>query len=189
MAEFIIAETITGATEGGLADNPNDKGGFTYAGIASHFWPNFPGWALIRDTVSKCGGDFHRANLLLKANPQMKQYIHDFYKANFWEVNALGSLSDQQLANNAYDCGVNCGTGIAAIFLQEAYNFIKPGSLHVDGKIGAMTVAAVNSGHAEIIFNEYNALRKQRYLNIIAKNPSQAQFKRSWLGRLLAYQK
>lgn len=190
MANFKIAEAITGATEGGLANNPNDHGGFTYAGIAEAFWPGWIGWAIVKDTLAKCNNDFHLANKALKANVILQKYVSQFYEKNFWDINLLTLLNDQQLANNAYDCGVNSGTGIAATFLQEAYNFSYPAKpLNIDGDIGELTITAINNGDAGKIFNELNALRKQRYLNIIAKKPSQAQFKKSWLGRLLIYKK
>lgn len=44
MADFKIAFDITNKTEAGYANNPDDSGGETYAGISRNNWPYWEGW-------------------------------------------------------------------------------------------------------------------------------------------------
>lgn len=178
MADFEIAYKRTGRIEGGLSNDPDDHGGLTYAGIAYNFWPKWEGWARIKEVMS--GKTLSQANVILKNDSQVQQAIDRFYKENFWDINLLDEINDQQLANNVYDCGVNEGTGRSAKLLQQA------AGVAVDGKVGSKTIAAVNGGSASGIYNKMNALRLQEYLKL-AQNPGQAKFLSSWKSRLTPY--
>lgn len=191
MAKFEIAERITGGNEGGYANNPADKGGETYAGIARNFWPNWSGWKYI----DKYKADYAKLNKPMQEKYSLAHWINSsakvtsepvapivsaFYKTNFWDVNKLDQIDDQQVANTVYDFGVNSGTGRAAKYLQEAVGVTQ------DGKIGPQTIAAVNRLDAEITHDKIN-IRREEFYRSLAKG-SQAQFLRSWLSRLKPYQ-
>ena len=184
MANFIQAFNITMGNEGGYANNPNDSGGETYAGVARNYWPQWSGWPLVDQIVAQ-----HPANLnaALRANSSLQASVQAFYQQNFWNVVSLGTLNSQQVANQLFDTAVNMGTGIAALFLQEAINALKPGTVTVDRQVGPLTIAAANAANPETLYNQIIALRKQRYLGIIAANPSQAQFENSWMSRLTPF--
>lgn len=191
MAKFEIAESITGRNEGGYANNPADTGGETYAGIARNYWPNWQGWKII-DNIKfdlRVNGVVTATNInkAAKANAFLTNLISQFYKQNFWDVNKLDQIKDQQLANTVYDFGVNSGTGRAAKFLQDTYNEWKGiRVLSVDGMIGPMTLEYINaSKHPELIYGLYNKKREAFYRSI-AKG-SQVQFLKSWLSRLKPY--
>lgn len=179
MANFEIAQAITMKTEAGYANNPNDNGGETFAGIARKFWPNWNGWQYIDRHKAIHGLNF--INSLL-SDVTMQRCINEFYKANFWDINKLDLITDQQIANSVYDMGVNAGTGTVAKMLQRAANVV------VDGNIGSGTLADVNSGNAEFIYNSINSQRES-YYNQLATKPNQAQFLKSWLSRIKPYQK
>ena len=178
MANFTDAFKITMHIEGGYANNPNDPGGETFMGIARKDNPNWSGWATI-DAIKNT----HPANLnkALEADAVLLQEIMAFYKANYWDVNETGLINNQQVANQVFDTAVNCGTGTAAKFLQEA------AGVKVDGQVGSITIGAVNSANAEDLYNKFIAYRKQYYLDIISRKPSMAEFKNSWLSRLWPY--
>lgn len=184
MANFINAFQITMGNEGGYANNPNDSGGETYAGVARNYWPKWSGWPIVDSIVAQKPANLNTA---LKANASLQTAVQSFYKANFWDVLSLDSLNSQQTANQLFDTGVNMGTGIAGRFLQQAINAVIPGKVTVDGVVGPLTIAAANAENTQALYNQIIGLRKQRYLNIIAANPSQAQFERSWMSRLTPY--
>lgn len=181
MAQFLQAFQITMGNEGGYSNNPNDHGGETYAGIARNYWPNWAGWSVVEATKTQSPSNLDAA---LHANSNLQADVEAFYKANFWDVISLDSITSQQIANQLFDTAVNMGTGIAARFLQEGVNNLKPGTLAVDGAVGPHTVAAANAASAEALYNQIIQLRKDRYLQIIAANPSQAQFEHSWFSRI-----
>jgi lysozyme family protein len=178
MANFSDAYALTMKFEGGYSNNHADRGGETYKGISRNNNPHWAGWAVI-DQIKNT----HPANLnkTLEADATLTQQIIEFYKINYWNVNQTGLINDQQIADQVFDTAVNSGTGTAAKFLQEA------AGVTVDRNVGVNTLNAVNNANAEELYNKFIGYRKQYYLAIIAKDPSQAQFKESWLSRLLPY--
>lgn len=190
MANFDIAEGITGRNEGGYANNPSDTGGETYAGIARNHWPKWEGWKIIDAIKSKLKYSntltASNINKEAKGHSKLHDLISQFYKQNFWDVLKLDLVNDQQLANSVYDFGVNSGTGRSAKFLQQAINNVCGVGLAVDGKIGNKTITEVNKHDAKSIYSVYNKLREEFYRSI-AKG-SQSQFLKSWLSRLKPYQ-
>lgn len=180
MANYQIAEGITGRNEGGYANDPADNGGETYAGIARKFWPKWAGWNIIDKIKAEQGKTAKIINLYAKADTTLHNLITKFYKNNFWDVNKLDLFEDQQLANSVYDFGVNAGTKKAAKVLQEVLE------ISADGIIGTMTLKAVNSGDPSDILETYNLARELFYRKL-ASNPTQAKFLTSWLRRLKPY--
>ncbi len=198
MALFVpVLKTIL-KNEGGYAHDPKDSGGETWQGIARNINPGWEGWKII-DEIKKNNPVFAKAAIsgrpanldkLLFKNTVLPGLVYDLYKINYWDVNNLDHLRDQQLAENVADCGVNCGTRTAAKMLQRAYNIAhapnKPALLD-DGDIGPKTIAAINSDSAVFIYTAYNQLRKYYYDQIIARKPSQIKFKKSWYSRIVDY--
>jgi lysozyme family protein len=179
MADFKIAEAITGFNEGGYANNKADTGGETMYGIARNYWGKWKGWAIIDDVKRKYGITATIINKHAKADENLHDLVSDFYKNNFWDVNKLDRFEDQQIANTVYDFGVNSGTGRSAKFLQEILSVI------VDGKIGNQTISAVNSGNKKAVHEAFNCKRNAFYNSIAVGN--QKQFLKSWLSRVKKY--
>jgi lysozyme family protein len=186
MAEFIPAYNHTARNEGGYANNPNDNGGETYAGISRKFWPNWGGWKYIDDS-KRVNQSAKYINMSIGANQKVQALVSEFYKTNFWYPLNLQLINDQQLATNVYDFGVNAGIETAAKRLQQAANAVC-GDLIVDGQIGSKTVASINKLNGKAVYDAFNQARKSYYDNIIARNPSQVEFRKSWYSRIVPYQ-
>lgn len=184
MANFINAFMITMNNEGGYANNPNDIGGETYAGIVRRFWPNWPGWTIIEPIVSQNPPNLDEA---LKTAPGLQAMVEAFYQENYWNTLSLTLLNCQQLANQLFDAGVNMGIKEAGLFLQQAICAISPGAIAIDDLVGPDTITAANQQDDEALYNQVIAMRKQRYEEIIAANPSQAEFQNSWFSRLTPF--
>ena len=179
MATFTEALPFTLKSEGGYSNALADSGGQTFAGISRNNNPNWPGWATIDAYIQENG--LHNINGLLH-NDLLMQSVANYYKVNYWDVNRLSDINDQQLAAACFDTGVNMGTGRAAKFLQFSAN------VPTDGVIGNKTITAVNCGDPETIYNSFCTLRRAKYEAIIADDPAQEQFKASWFSRILPYQ-
>lgn len=179
MANFSIAESITGGNEGLYANNKADTGGETYAGIARNHWPKWEGWKIIDQIKNAYGTSATVINRHAAVNSTLANLISQFYKKNFWDVLKLDSVNDQQLANSVYDFGVNSGTARSAKFLQ------KSAGVKDDGVIGNQTLHAVNSADRKVIYYDFNKRRETFYKSIAKGN--QAQFLKSWLSRLKPY--
>lgn len=182
MADFDIAFKHTARNEGGYANSPNDKGGETMYGISRKNWPNWKGWTLIDSIKRQFGSTAAIINMHAGSSEIIQGLVKEFYKANFWHPLNLSSINDQRVATNVYDFAVNSGVTTSAKRLQRAAN------VGDDGIIGNKTIIAVNSLPAKQVYDSFNQLRKAYYDNIIANNPSQAVFKKSWYSRIIPYQ-
>jgi lysozyme family protein len=187
MANFNLAYDITMGHEGGYANDPDDTGGETYAGVSRVNNPDWGGWMII-DKVKESGPtDLDKA---LRDRPALLQSVRALYQANYWDVNRLGQISNQTIANQLFDIGVNTGVGTASRVLQKALNLASGNGkyyadLIIDGKIGAKTLNALNN-HPKLVnvFKLILGYQLRRYQEICEKNPKQRKFMNSWLSRI-----
>ena len=131
MANFDEAFEIVLRHEGGYTNDPNDTGGETKYGIAKKYHP-----------------DLDIKNLTLADAKKI-------YQDNYWSLNNYGDIVNQEIANQAFDLAVNLGGLRANKILQQAFNFLASCAgnidylLAVDGKIGKMSLAEINSFESE----------------------------------------
>src|SRR3990172_10242116 len=112
MAQFSISDRKTSAHEGGYVNNPDDRGGETYRGIARKRQPEWEGWPII-DRL-KQESDFP-ANL--GYDPELPNLVVKFYHDNFWVTIGGDAIQQQEIADELYDTGVNMGPGVAVKIL------------------------------------------------------------------------
>ncbi|MEE1885709.1 glycoside hydrolase family 108 protein [Pedobacter flavus] len=178
MADFEIAEIETRKFEGGYANLKDDKGGETYAGISRNFWPDWEGWTVIDAFKSgipqHAGIDFEMNSK--EMHDQLKFMVSRFYRINFWEGMNLDLIDNQELANSIYDFAVNAGINRSVKFIQEIVE------VEMDGKLGPITINAINMGDAYALLTAFN-LKRAAFYKSIAKG-SQAKFLKSWLRRI-----
>jgi hypothetical protein len=189
MANFISAYKITIlGNEGGY--NPGIGEKETYRGIDRGANPQWNGWPII-DSIKKNNPSLStgKMNILLAQNLSLQTNIEHFYKANYWDTVTLDHVTDQQLANNLFDCSVNQGDGMACKFMQTACNYViaatksavKP--LIVDKKIGLVTLDAFNTLLPAELNAEINAEREASY----RKDVGYAEWGKVWQKRLINY--
>lgn len=153
--------------EGGfvLHKNEGDRGGWTFAGIAENFWPNWKGWPMVKS------GDTN--------NSHLTEMVKLFYKNNFWDVLKLDLVDNQIIAYNLFDFAVNAGFKTSAKLAQIAVNVI------ADGVIGKQTIAAINKVDQETFEMQFALAKINRYVAIVDKRPSQIKFLKGWVKRTL----
>lgn len=171
------------AIEGGYVDNPNDKGGETYAGISRNYFPLWSGWRIIDNLKGR--PDFLPA---LKKNTELQVAKESFYRVNFWNVLKLDQVQDQAIATELFDLGTNCGTKIAALFLQRALNVLNKRAkfypdIVIDGSIGGGTLAALSKANQGDVLKCIVALQGAKYIGIAENNESQEEFMAGWIRR------
>lgn len=179
MAQFSPAFKITMHYEGGFANNKADSGGMTYMGVARNYNPHWAGWPIIDAYIKEHG--LSKIDAGLSTDVKLQELVRAFYVTNYWDVNQLGLINDQQIANVVFDTGVNMGTGRAARYLQTA------AGTAIDGIIGKDTLAKINNGDAKEIYDKFQSLRKAKYDSIVDNNPTQKQFYASWMSRIKPY--
>ena len=150
--------------EGGykLTNDPRDKGGMTYAGVARNRHPNWVGWEIIDQ-----GG----------APPA--SMVRDFYRIQFWTPLRLDALIDQRIASTLFDFAVNAGVGTSAKLAQIVVGATP------DGQIGAKSVAAINEYPVDLFLAHFTLAKITRYRDIVRRDKSQLVYLVGWLNRSL----
>ena len=107
----------------------------------------------------------------------------------FGEVFAI----EPNIGAELIDTGVNMGTAIAAMFLQRWLNGFNDtgshyGDLHVDGRIGAVTLDALRAflrwrgpQGITVLLRGLNGIHAERYLEITESKPSQRKYLFGWV--------
>lgn len=173
MGDFEKAFERTLKNEGGykLTDDPDDRGGMTYAGIARNRWPGWEGWPLVLERSD---------------HPSLARLVREFYRENFWNRIHGDAILHQGIAEQIYDFAVNAGVATAVKLVQLIVG-VTP-----DGAMGPKTLGALNEQvtlkiSAADVFDERLAVAKlARYAAIADRDASQRQYVRGWLNRTLA---
>jgi len=185
MANFLKAFSKIMPAEGGYVNHALDRGGETYKGISRNYHGTWPGWILIERYKRLPNFPDN-----LEESQSLKDHVQVFYKSNFWDINKLDLIQNQDIAEELFDTGVNMGTKIAAEFLQKAYNLLSKNGVEydkisVDGIIGNKTLSAINNHkYPKRIFKTLNILQGSRYISICEKDPSQEEFFAGWISRV-----
>jgi lysozyme family protein len=188
MADYDVAYDITLAHEGGYDNDPDDAGGETYKGVARKYYPTWAGWAII--DAAKEEPNFPES---LKDNIVLDSMIREFYKINYWNRIGGDDLSEQLLANELFDTGVNMGVSRAVEFLQKALNVLnRSGKLYddigEDGKFGNDTINALSAylstDSVNLLLKIINVLQGMHYITYMTKSPTQEKYARGWFNRV-----
>ncbi len=183
---FDLAFDKTMKHEGKYADNPNDRGGETYAGISRKFHPNWSGW--IHIDLCKNGFTFPNNIDYSVLLPDIKS----FYYENYWNKIRLNEIKHFGTQAKLFDIAVNCGNSKAVEILQTAINFLNVKGflgnyLKVDSKIGKKTLSALqiilNKQEQVYLLTAIKALQGAYYIDITQARPSQRVFSRNWILR------
>lgn len=190
MADFDKAYQLTMGHEGGYANDPDDKGGETYKGIARKHNPNWAGWLIIDDIKWSVGRSASAINKHAAGMENLQLMVRTVYMNNYWDVLKLDAVEDQEIANALFDVSVNMGWRVAGRFLQEALNLCNKNQqsypdIVVDGIVGSKTLFALERANDRVIYNTINLLKGERYIEIMRSNKSQEKFWAGWLKRVL----
>ena len=194
MASFDIAYAPLKDFEGGYDNDPDDRGGETYAGIARKFFPSWQGWKII-DKIKRSNQSKAAINQAAKADHLLRDYVRAWYKTTWFDALGLGELP-QPLANAIFEQSVNLGksgSGKKVQIICNAYNY-QPGAkklfadLKVDGAIGPKTLAALkiilaNKANAESLVHALNCMQGAHYLELAAKKFTQRKYTVGWMKR------
>lgn len=162
------------AREAGYVDHPADRGGPTNFGITQR--------------VAQAFG-YHGS---MQEIP--KSVAKSIYLSQYWSEPGFDRIEQHSaaVAEELLDTGVNMGPSVASRFLQRSLNVLNQEGRHypdmvVDGKIGAITVAALRAYLAVrgkdahlVLVRMLNALQGTRYIEIAEGRASQEAFIHGW---------
>ena len=164
---FDRAFALTIGEEGGLSNNPFDKGGMTYRGmqqrqfsafLKAHDWPDKPVWEASE-----------KETLLF--------YLGDAQWPGYW-YGAHCPMTPELTGCFHFDSAVQHGPANAIRLLQQALG------VEVDGNFGPHTLGVLSAADDRTVLAAYFAARKDFYAHIVASTPSQAIFWQGWMNRL-----
>lgn len=172
---------VTMPSEGGISNDPDDRGGLTCYGVSYAF---LKGLSIERpDLVRGMGLPIPVTTLaMMKVTREIAcKLFHEV----FWLTPNLHQLH-APLACDCYDIGVNMGVRQGVKFLQASLNKLHKAGLAADGIAGPKTVAAQKKLKGSALLSVHEAIiasQKLRYNNIAKVNPSQKKFLKGWLNR------
>ena len=132
--EFLSAYDKLIDNEGYLSNNPNDRGGLTWKGIARNMHPNWKGWITIdmyldeKAPISK-----------IKSDIKLEKLVQQFYYTEFWKKLRLDEVTKEAVRNKFFDTAVNVGIVPAIRFNQTSVG------LPTTGKITDELINKLNS--------------------------------------------
>ncbi len=164
MADFIPAFTATMAAEGGykLTNDPDDRGGPTYAGISRRWHADWAGWFYIAK------GERPPASL-----------VRSFYLKRFWHKMHLSEVRSQRVANFLYGSAVNLDDRVVARLAQTVVGALP------DGVIGPITLGLINAAVPEAFIAQVTVAKIARYRDIVTNDRTQTKYLLGWINRAL----
>lgn len=178
MANFEKSYAKTERFEGGYANNPNDRGGETYKGIARNMWPQWGGWKII-DRYKGAPLSSKQMTAALGGSVELEDMVEAFYRANFWNPIMGDDIANQLVADNIYDFAVNSGASRAVRYAQRIVGTVE------DGVMGRVTVRAINKNIHDFV-PDYKAQRLAFVRKIVDRDETQSVFIKGWENRVMS---
>ena len=159
---FDAALRITLGFEGGVSDDPADRGGLTSSGITQATYDRYRDRQLLpRQPVTRATG------------PE----ITKIYRQDYWEP-AKCEFLPRRIAACVFDAAVNHGIGPASMLLQRAL------WIGDDGVIGPKTIAAALAAEERLTIRSMLTLRRELYRILVKVDPTQERFVKGWNNRV-----
>lgn len=102
------------------------------------------------------------------------------YLREYADPLSIAEIGNQQIADLLLSLGINCGVRTAAKMLQDALG------VNGDGRIGPVTLDALDHCDPEVVLRDLRKLAKNHYAELIAANPHLAVYRTGWLRRISA---
>jgi lysozyme family protein len=151
--------------EGGVSNDPADRGGLTNAGVTQ---ATYDAW---------------RTSQHLPQQPVTTislVEIQQLYWEDYWGAAQCYALPEPVDAI-AFDMAVNSGAKQARMTLQRTLGFTDKA---VDGVIGPKTLGRIASYQPLTLADQYLDARERFYYDICARDPSQKKFLSGWINRI-----
>lgn len=201
MANFDTAYQETMKSEGGYANNPSDKGGETWRGIARNLWPQWEGWKLVDEIKANCGASLKLLKQALMMDEELEVKVKLFYRVQFWNRLNLEELPER-IAMEIFDTAVNQGCSTAVQYFQQALNMLNNNQAHyrdipVDGVNGRMSMSSFQAYmrtadtvpgrsaelNVKVLLKAMDGLQFERYKEIVSRESVQEVFFYGWIQR------
>lgn len=173
--------------EGGYANDPDDHGGETYAGISRVYYPHWAGWDIVDELKPE---DTFPDNL--NDHTELQLLVKEFYRQNFWQIIRGDQLQDQDIANEMFDYSVLRGIKPAVTALQRVINLLNRNQkvypdLEPDGILGGRTLSgyysAVRYRSAALVLKFLVIIKGAELIHIAETNTTQEKWIAGWIDK------
>ena len=173
---FEAAMKVVFGHEGGIADDPDDNGGFTNMGLTIPFLNS------MADPMKYTG---HAAPWTRDDVANMSRATaYQIYKDCIWDRNGYGNIKDVLVATKVFDQAVNMGEFWGEKLTQRAVNKLQyQPPLMADGNLGPKSYAAINSLDRTELLLAMRATAEDFYEGLIKQDPTQEKFRKTWMSR------
>lgn len=161
MADFTPAFKFLLPHEGGYTHDPNDPGGETKYGLSKRAYPQLDIAALTVDDAQR------------------------IYARDYWFPYPYSQIQVQEIASKIFDLTVNMGAHQSHTLAQRACNRFGC-ALVEDGKLGAISIHAINDIDPTQLLYAIREEARAYYLELVKKRPSSSKFLKGWLARAYA---
>jgi lysozyme family protein len=127
MADFQTAYKRTAGFEGGYVNDPQDKGGETYYGVARKANPNWNGWTVIDMQRNKPNFPKNLEDSTVK--PRLQAMKASLFESNYWNLVWGDRIKVQEVANDMFDTAINMGTSTSIKLLERQYKLTETGKM------------------------------------------------------------
>lgn len=163
-------QPIAGRT--GHANDPDDPGGETNYGITAE--------------VARAHG--YQGDMAGIPYDRVK----GIYRSAYWDRVRGDEVPDEDIAEELFDTGVNCGVAVAVRFLQETLNLLnnegkRYEDIDEDGRMGPGTLAALKKALAHapwykpVILMSQNSFQVVRYRDLCRARPRLEKYYPGWV--------
>ncbi len=170
MAKFSLFIPILKRVEGGYQNLTGDDG--NYNSLGQRVGTNFGISARFYE------GIINRPPSIADIKAITKKRAEDLYKKYFWDDVHGDILKNQSVANIIADHGVNAGEGSIGKIVQRILKFDFGKNIKIDGDIGPITAALINSVNQKLLFDKIKKAREEYYRGI------GGEFLVGWISRL-----
>lgn len=152
--------------EGGWSDHPNDPGGATMMGITKRVYEAWLGRRVTKEELRNIS----------------EREVLAIYKDRYYDVNRTDQIQNEFTRLALFDQSVNRGYKTAAKMLQRTCNLFGK-KLKVDGIVGNMTLAAVNSIEPKELSMDFVQAAQHGYIEIAKARSKMMVFLSGWINR------
>lgn len=124
MADFLTAFNRTEKNEGKnvWVEIDGDSGGETWSGISRKANPTWAGWKIL-------DGFKNKKNKQVISTPELERLKKELYKTNYWNPVWGDKIKKQEVANDLYDTGVNCGVSMSIKLSERQFGMKETGKM------------------------------------------------------------
>ncbi len=167
---FIKTYSLVREYEGYYNNDPHDRGGETYGGVARRFNQNWYGWRYVDQQKNKKRHD---------KIDQAEFWVQDYY-LDIWVKEGWDKLTNQQVANYLFEFRINSPVGPKII--DKALNDCGFG-IEIDNKIDEATINSIYIANPEVLLQNVQERRIRFYKSIARRDTTQKKWLGGWLKR------